>query len=76
MSDLAFNPWQPKAVELVQGALPCACGAELADREKQGRCVGPRCASYLSGREFPLRTGRETSALVSVRIASRRLIDL
>jgi len=59
--------------ERVTGALPCSCGHELATIEKQGRCVGPNCATLLTGREFPLRKGNETSRLVSFRTERSRI---
>jgi len=47
-------------------SFPCSCG-QPAVMEKAGQTVCARCATYLKGREFPLRKGKENSTPVSWR---------
>jgi len=51
--------------------LPCSCG-QPAVMEKAGQTVCARCATYLKGREFPLRGGKEMTVNESERCGWRR----
>jgi hypothetical protein len=51
-------PGGPGDRKVNAAAAPCACGRD-AVCEKGGRTVCRDCAELLTGREFPLRSGRQ-----------------